>query len=204
MPPGANREGRCIPVSRPGRSLSLIALLAFLSLGLPDGVLEGRDVAGGVAAAWLAVYWGSLTAGRVILGALTSRFAAETLLKESLAGVPLGVLVLWAGLGPAAGAVGLALLGLALAPVFPLLIAATPERVGTAYATHAVGFQIAAFYLGTAALPGAAGILARHLGLDVLGPFLLGTGLGLGVLYGLASGGRRARLGERVEAPVES
>ena len=189
-------------------SVTLFFVYAGLEVGIGQWayswLVEGREVAGGVAAAWLAVYWGSLTAGRVILGGMTSRFAAETLLRASLAGVPVGVLVLWAGVGPAAGAAGLALLGLALAPIFPLLIATTPERVGAAYAIHAIGFQVAGFYLGTAALPGAAGVLARHAGLDVLGPFLLATALGLGVLYGLGTGGRQARARVSTEAAVES
>jgi fucose permease len=131
----------------------------------------------------LAAYWGCLTAGRVLLGALTPRIAAETLLRASLAAVFPGLLVLWAGRGPAAGAAGLPLVGLALAPIFPLLIATTPARVGAAHATHAIGFQVAAFYLGTACLPGTAGVLARRLGLDALGPFLLGTALALGALH---------------------
>jgi fucose permease len=186
------------------RSVSLFFVYAGLEVGTGQWayswLVEGRGVASGVAAAWLAAYWGSLTAGRVILGVLTSRFSTETLLRASLTGVFPGVLVLWAGPGPAAGAFGLPLLGLALAPIFPLLIATTPERVGTAHATHAIGFQVAAFYLGTAVLPGAAGVLARHRGLDVLGPFLFGTALGLGGLYGPGTGGRRA--GARVSAGV--
>jgi MFS family permease len=74
--------------------------------------------------------------------------------------------------------------------------------VGAAYATHAIGFQVAAFYLGTAVLPGAASVLARHRGLDMLGPFLFGTALGLGGLYGLGPGGRRLRSapGPRVQS----
>jgi fucose permease len=155
-------------------------------------------VASGFAAVWLAAYWRSLTAGRVVLGALTTRFPADTLLRASLAGVFPGLLVLWAGGGRAAGAFGLPLLGLALAPIFPLLIATTPGRVGTAHATHAVGFQVAAFHLGTATLPGAAGVLARYPGLDVLGPFLLGTALGFGGLCALGAGGRQ--VGTRASA----
>jgi fucose permease len=170
-------------------------LLFFVYAGLEVGagqwaytwLIEGRHVAAGTGAAWLAVYWGSLTAGRVALGALTTRVPAEALLRASLAAVPVGVLVLWAGVGPSAGAVGLLLLGLALAPIFPLLIATTPARVGAPHATHAIGFQVAAFYVGTAVLPGAAGLLARRLGLDVLGPFLAATAVALGLLYGLGA-----------------
>jgi hypothetical protein len=76
--------------------------------------------------------------------------------------------------------------------------------VGTAHTTHAIGFQVAAFYLGTAALPGAAGVLARQRGLDVLGPFLFGTALGLIGLYGLGTGGRGAGARVSAGATVES
>jgi fucose permease len=188
--------GEALRQPRVWLSVGLFFVYAGLEVGIGQWayswLVEGRGVAPGHAAVWLAAYWGSLTAGRVVLGALTNRFSVETLLCGSLAGVFPGIFVLWAGLGPAAGAFGLPLLGLALAPIFPLLIATTPERVGTTHATHAVGFQVAAFYLGTAALPGAAGVLARHLGLDVLGPFLFGTALGFGGLYGLGLGWRGA------------
>ena len=66
--------------------------------------------------------------------------------------------------------VGLALIGLALAPIFPSLIATTPERLGTAHTANGVGFQIAAAVLGQSLLPGMMGILARHLGLEMVGP----------------------------------
>ena len=173
--------------------------LFFLYTGLEVGagqwayswLVEGRGVTPGVAGGWLAAYWGSLTAGRIVLGALTPRVSPEAILGASLIGVPLGVVWLWAGLGPASGATGLVVLGLALAPIFPLLIAATPERVGAPYAAHAIGFQIAAAYLGTAALPGAAGVLARHFGLEVLGPFLLGNAAALAGLYGIEKGSRQ-------------
>jgi fucose permease len=158
-------------------------------------LVEGRGVTPGIAGGWVAAYWGSLTAGRVVLGALTARVTTEAILRASLLGVPIGVVWLWAGLGPSSGATGLAVLALALSPIFPLLIAATPERVGAPYAAHAVGFQIAGAYLGAAALPGAAGVLARHLGLEVLGPFLLAIAAALGGLYGMDVAWRRGRGG---------
>ncbi|MGH7358675.1 MAG: MFS transporter, partial [Candidatus Rokuibacteriota bacterium] len=194
------------------RAVWASVILFFMYAGLEVGagqwayswLVEGRHVPAGTAAAWLAVYWGSLTAGRVALGALTSRVPTGALLRTSLAAAPVGVLVLWTGVGPAAGAAGLLLLGLALAPIFPLLIAATPDRVGAVHATHAIGFQVAAFYVGSAALPGAAGLLAHRFGLDTLGPFLLATAIGLGVLYGIGAGTRPGEMRGRAGAPVRT
>jgi fucose permease len=188
------------------RNVGIFFVYAGLEIGIGQWayswLVEGRQVAAGVGAAWVAAYWGGLTAGRIVLGALTTRVRPDALLVAGLAGVPPGVLVLWAGVGPAAGGAGLALLGLALAPIFPLLIATTPARVGAVHATHAIGFQVAAFYLGGAVLPGAAGLLARHWGLDVLGPFLLGTAVVLGALYGIGAG-RPSPARGRAEATAE-
>ena len=190
------------------RSVILFFLYAGLEVGAGQWtyswLVEGRQVPAGAAAAWLAAYWGSLTAGRVALGALVTRLGTEALLRTSLATVPVGVLVLWVGVGPTAGAAGLLLLGLALAPIFPLLIATTPGRVGAVYATHAIGFQVAAFYLGSAILPGAAGLLASSWGLDALGPFLLGTAIALGGLYGVGPGRRPPQAEASLEASVEA
>ena len=205
------RPARSIPAGptavdvlrRPAVWMSL--LLFFVYAGLEVGVgqwsytwlVEGRRVPAGAGAAWLAVYWGSLTVGRIALGALADRVPARIILWTSLAAVPVGVLVLWMGVGPAAGATGLLLLGFALAPIFPLLVAATPDRVGAAHVTHAVGFQIAAFYVGSAALPGTAGFLAHRFGLDVLGPFLLVTAVALAGLCGLGPSGAGRPLPDR-------
>ena len=51
--------------------------------------------------------------------------------------------------------------GPVLAPIFPLLIAETPARVGERHAAHAIGFQVAAATLGAGTLPALAGVLMR-------------------------------------------
>jgi fucose permease len=78
---------------------------------------------------------------------------------------------------------GLALMGLSSAPIFPSLIATTPERLGGAHTAHGVGLQIAAAVLGQAFVPSVVGVLARRLGLEIIGPSLLAASLLLWVLY---------------------
>ena len=75
------------------------------------------------------------------------------------------------------------ILGAALAPVYPLLTADTPRRVGTRYAMHAVGFQVSAAYLGAAAIPGAVGVAATWHGGDVIGLALVAVALAVLALH---------------------
>ena len=98
-------------------------------------------------------------------------------------GVAFGAAAVWLNVTSLTGFLGLALMGLAAAPVFPSLIAGTPARMGRAHAANAIGFQIAAAVLGQSLLPAAVGLLASRIGLEVIGPALLLAALLLLALY---------------------
>ncbi len=144
---------------------------------------EERAITREVAGLWIGIYWGSLTVGRLLFGVIAERFGTTALLRGSMGGILVGVLLLWLNPLPLLSFLGLALIGFMLAPIFPLLIAQTPARLGAAYATHAIGFQVAAANVGAAGLPGLAGVLARGAGLEILGPFMLLLALLLLVLH---------------------
>jgi fucose permease len=168
---------------------------------------EARDVAPAMAGIAVGAYWGSLTLGRLVFGALTRRYPPEILLRFGMGAALPAAALIWLVPGPVGGLLGLAALGFSLAPIYPLLISLTPVRVGAAYATHAVGFQVAAGYLGAAALPGAAGVLARVVGLEVIAPLLLATAVAVLVLHEMAlweASGRRALIAMPVGATRES
>ena len=133
---------------------------------------EARGVPATLAGIWVSLYWASLTIGRILFGFAVQRMAPTTLLRWCMAGAVLGALLIWSNLAPWLTFGSIALMGLALAPQFPLLISATPSYLGPKHATNGVGFQVAAASLGGALMPGLVGVLARTRGLEVLGPFL--------------------------------
>jgi fucose permease len=133
---------------------------------------EARGLTAAMAGTWVSLYWASLAVGRVLVGILATRMSALTLLRLGMLGSLVGALLLGAAAGPAMSLVALATLGLSLAGIFPLMIAETPARVGADTTTHAVGFQVAAAYLGTAVVPGVAGVLAARWGLETIAPYL--------------------------------
>lgn len=132
-------------------------------------------------------FMGALTLSRIGIGWLADGVAAATLLRAGMTGAPVAALLLWLAPGPWGGGAGVVALGIALAAIYPLLVAGTPERLGEADTANAIGFQVAAAYLGAAALPGVSGVLAHRLGLDVIGPFLLGAAMLLLVLQALVA-----------------
>jgi fucose permease len=136
-----------------------------------------------MAGTWVSIYWGGLTAGRLLSGVIVSFVSVHLLLRRCIMSIALGAVLIWLNLTPLLSALGLALMGFASAPIFPSLIATTPARLGNAHTANGVGLQIAAAVLGQSLVPGLVGVLAHHLGLEVVGPGLLTAALLLRVLY---------------------
>lgn len=143
---------------------------------------EGRGLGPIAAGTWVAIYWGGLLAGRIVLGPVAERIGAPRLLRLATIGVVVGS-ALFAIPGAGWGAVALPFLGFALASIFPGLMAETPRRVGSELTPHAIGFQVSAATLGVAAVPILSGLVGQHLGLAAIGPLLAGFAVVLLLLH---------------------
>jgi fucose permease len=144
---------------------------------------EARSVSTMTAGMWVSVYWGALMIGRLLAGVAVHVVPVPRLLRLCLFHLVLGAALLWLNPASTLSFLGLALMGLACAPIFPSLIATTPERLGVTHTASGVGWQIAAAVLGQSLLPSLMGVLARHQGLKIVGPGLLAMAVGLLVLY---------------------
>lgn len=140
--------------------LSIVEFFLYTGLEVGTGVLaftlltEGRGVSDGAAGLWTTAYWASLTAGRVLLGAAGSRVGPEQVLRRGTAVAVAGTLLL--ALDPfGIGAVGLPVLGLALAGLFPSMVLLTPRRVGPERTAGQVGIQFSVAAIGASGVPAA-------------------------------------------------
>jgi fucose permease len=88
---------------------------------------EARAVPTMSAGMWVSVYWGSLTAGRLASGIVVGFIPVRQLLRLCIVGMALGATLLWLHLTSLLSFLGLGLIGLAAAPIFPSLISTTPE-----------------------------------------------------------------------------
>ncbi|HEY8514577.1 MAG TPA: MFS transporter [Candidatus Binatia bacterium] len=173
----------------------LSVLLFFLYSGLEAStglwtyamLTESRGVAPSVAGTWVGLFWLGLTAGRFGFGVIAGRAPLVTLLRASLAAIALGAALIALDLGDAATLAGLVMCGLAMAPIFPTMIATTPARLGAAHTGNAVGFQIAGATVGTAIVPTLIGFAVGRFGLEAVGPALLAGALLLLALHELVA-----------------
>jgi fucose permease len=140
-------------------------------------LVEGRGARSTTAAATVSLFWVVFTAGRFLFGVLASRRSIRGLLLTSLVVAVVGAASLALARGGLASAVALAVLGFGLAPVFPLLVAVTPARVGMDLAPAAIGLQVAGATVGGAVVPATLGLVARRWGLEGIPVALLGCSL---------------------------
>jgi fucose permease len=121
--------------------------------------------------------------GRLVFGLLRFPLTPHQLLRRCIAGAVVGSTLLALDLGHAASFAALALLGFAIGPIFPALVATTPQRLGGAHTANAVGFQVAAAALGQSLLPTSFGVVADEWGIAVLPFLVLASALALQLLY---------------------
>lgn len=140
-------------------------LAFFLYCGLEAGtgqwlatvMVEARGADPALAGGATTLFWASLAIGRVGLGFVVDRMGPDRLLGWAvivMIAAAAGVALLPMGMDLAA----VSLLAVALAPIYPTLMARTPARLGPSAAVHAVGFQVAAATLGAGLLPALLGM----------------------------------------------
>ncbi len=179
--------------------LSLLLFFLYTGLEFAAGqwlytlLTEARGMGPAIAGIWVSLYWGSLTVGRVVSGAIVERITVHRLLWLSMGGALLGAALLWLNLTTWLAFAGVLLLGLSLAPMFPSFMSLTPARMGPAHSANTVGFQVAAAMLGGAGLVGGFGLLADRVGLEALGPFLVVTAALLTAVFALLERASRTR-----------
>ncbi|MDD9954806.1 MAG: MFS transporter [Anaerolineaceae bacterium] len=156
-------------------------LLFFLHGGIQHGagalgnslMIDGRGIAPDQAGLWVSIFWAGLTIGRVLTGVLVERIGNNRFMRFSMLLTIVGTLLFQANLGESPTFAGIALIGLTLAPVLPLLLADTPGRVGAAHSPNTVGLQIGSSGVGMAILPALMAVVAERVGLETIGVGLL-------------------------------
>ncbi len=144
---------------------------------------ESRGAPVAAAGFWVSAYWLSFTLTRVLFGFVADRFAPGLVMRAGIliAGVAATLLAL--DLHDGISYLSLVAMGMALAPMAPLLTSTTAARLGQANAVRGVGFQVGAAGIGIALLPALAGVLAGRISVEMLGPFLVALCMLLWILF---------------------
>ncbi len=121
-----------------GATITFFALLAFLYVGMEASVGNWMSTYATRATSWkfagsslaVALFWATLLLGRALTPAILSYLTERRLYRGALLAVMGGLGLLLAAHGPAVLLAGSALTGLALAPLFPLILSLFLEEIG--------------------------------------------------------------------------
>jgi fucose permease len=118
-------------------------------------------------------YWLGLTLGRLALAKVALWIGSERLVQACLVGTVAGMILVWFIPVYAVSAVGLGLIGFSFGPVYPTTIALISNKVSSRILPGAIGLLASLGSVGAAVLPWLAGMLAEHIGLWSLMPYVI-------------------------------
>jgi MFS transporter, FHS family, glucose/mannose:H+ symporter len=145
------------------KAISYFALLAFLYVGMESAVGNWMSTFATRAASWsfsgssmaVSVFWAALLLGRLLTPAMLSVLPERRLYWVSVVATMAGILLLLAAHSPQIVLAGSVLTGLALAPLFPLILSlllaemGESRNTGWVFATAGLGGAVLSWLTGT-------------------------------------------------------
>lgn len=175
-----NEKQKFRPTKVRGLSLVLVALACYCGIEMVVGVwgatflIKTRGASPSTAALWVSLYYGGVTAGRILSGFLAMKLSDKTLIRYGMAVVICGAICLALPFSKNIALIGMLLVGLGCAPIFPSTIHATKDRFDSAFSADIVGFQMASAYIGGGLIQPLFGVIAARTTFAILPYVLMG------------------------------
>lgn len=143
------------------------ALWSASYLGLHAGLSQE------MAAAFASMFFLGITAGRAISGFAAMKLNDVQMIRLGMGIICAGIFILLLPIGSGGAMVGLSLVGLGCSPIYPCIMHSTPDNFGVQHSQALMGIQTASAYVGTALMPPLFGLIANHIGISLMGIYLL-------------------------------
>ena len=126
-----------------------------------------------LAASYASLFFIGMTVGRAISGFLTYKLNDTQMIRLGSSLIALGIVVMLLPMGIVSGIVGLVIIGLGCAPVYPCIIHSAPAHFGEENSQAIIGVQMASAYSGVLLLPPLFGLVANYLSAALLPVYLI-------------------------------
>lgn len=171
-----------VPLSKavkiPGVPFVMLVFLGFCALESTAGLwassylVGARGVDAETAAQFTALFYMGETVGRVANGFIADRFGDRKMIRVGIIVMVIGVALVLTSINTVS-LVGLVIIGLGAAPVYPCIIHATPDNFGKGNSQALVGIQMASAYTGSTLMPPLFGLIAQHISVSLYPWYLL-------------------------------
>ena len=131
-----------------------------------------KGVPADTAASFAGMFFIGITIGRAISGFITMKLNDLQMVRMGQFIIGLGVITMLLPLGHNASLVGLIMIGLGCAPIYPCIIHSTPSHFGADKSQAIIGVQMASAYAGTCLMPPIFGLIANNITIALLPVYL--------------------------------
>ena len=158
-----------------GMALFFLYVGAELSIGLWSNsyLIEKMGLAASVSGYLVALYYGSIMVGRFLSGFVAVRLGNRGLIRLGLIIVSGGLLLMFIAEDVMFLRLGMILMGLGLAPLYPAMMHETPRRFKEDLATRLIGYQVGIAYGGGMIITAGLGFLFNLFDLSIFYPLVL-------------------------------
>lgn len=111
-------------------------------------------------AGFASLFYIGITVGRAINGFLTIKFSDNTMIRSGMLVILFGIIMMVLPINIIFSYIGLIVIGLGCAPIYPCVIHSTPSLFGKDKSQAIIGVQMASAYIGTCVMPPFFGFIA--------------------------------------------
>ncbi len=158
----------------------LMGFFAYCALETTTGLWASsylvldRGVEVEAAARWASLFYLGITVGRFLNGFVADKAGNRNMIRVGLGIITLGLLAMILPVGSReVTLIGLVLIGLGCAPIYPSIIHETPRSFGVENSQSIIGIQMASAYAGSTLMPPVFGFLADYLTIGFYPAYLI-------------------------------
>lgn len=163
----------------PGAKEIMITFFCYCALEQTAGLWASsylvlhRGLPAETAAGFASLFFIGITAGRGVSGFLTIKLNDIQMIRLGQGFILVGIVFLFLPFGSGGALLGLILVGLGCAPIYPSIIHSTPEHFGADKSQAMIGVQMASAYVGTCLMPPIFGLIVNHISVSLFPVYLL-------------------------------
>jgi len=167
----------------------LLAFFAYCALEQTTGIwassylVSHKSISPELAASFASLFFLGITFGRFVCGFIANRLGDTQLIRGGTLVAIFGILLVLVPFGSYLSLLGLIVIGIGCAPIYPSVIHSTPENFGAENSQAIIGIQMAAAYAGTTLMPPLFGFLASLTSIALYPVYLLILGIAILISY---------------------
>lgn len=142
-----------------------------------------KGISADTAASLASMFFIGITIGRFFSGFITMKLNDTQMIRIGSFLIGVGIIIMLLPFGTNASIVGLIMIGLGCAPIYPCIIHSTPEHFGEDKSQAIIGVQMASAYVGTCIMPPIFGLIANYISVGFFPIFLLAILIVMAIMH---------------------